>query len=74
MRPVRAAAAFLGHVFLGFLVMVAIWATEQGFKVLFHDESPKFFDICPVKYFFDAGKPELCLSSLSSGYSRPTSS
>lgn len=55
-RPLRAAAVFLGHLVLGFLVMVGVWLTEKGFGVLWHQSEPLFFGWCPVKWFFDAGE------------------
>jgi hypothetical protein len=36
--------------------MGAVWGTEQGFHRLFQDHEPKFFDLFPVKWFFDAGE------------------
>jgi len=55
-RPLRAAAVFSGHLGLGFVVMVGVWLTERGFGLLWHEHEPKFFDWCPVKWFFDAGE------------------
>ena len=36
--------------------MVGVWLTEKGFGLLFQEQDPKFFDLCPVRWFFDAGE------------------
>ena len=56
-RPLFAAGVFLGHLALGFVVMVGVWLTEKGFALLWEEgREPKFFDWCPVKWLFDAGE------------------
>lgn len=60
-RPFYAAIAFLGHVLLGVIVMVGIWATGLAFKMLFPEQEPMFFDRFPVKWMFDASKVAILL-------------
>jgi hypothetical protein len=52
-RPLRAAIAFLGHLFLGSLVLIGIWLTEMLFELLWHGHEPTFFGWLPVRWIFD---------------------
>lgn len=59
--PFEAAIAFLGHLFLGMVVLGGIWLSGLIFKWLYPAQEPMFFDVVPVKWMFDASKVALLI-------------
>jgi len=48
------AAVIVGHLFLGGVIILVMWAAEWMLHVLWQEQEPKFFGWIPVKWFFDA--------------------
>lgn len=60
-RLLKATGLLVAHIAVGVVAMGAIWASEQAFTLIFHASDPKFFDICPVRWIFDAGEGGILL-------------
>jgi hypothetical protein len=67
MRSLRAAGLFLLDTAIGLVLMAGLRASQRWFNFVFGDDAPKFFDILPLKWIFEAGEFGVLVVFLSFG-------
>lgn len=53
-RAARAAVVFIGHTFLGMVVVTCNWLVERYFHFLWQSHEPLLFERVPLRWLFDA--------------------
>ena len=66
-RSLRAAALFILDTAIGLVLMAGLRVSQQSFNRVFGDDAPKFFDILPLKWIFEAGELGVLVAFLSFG-------